>query len=102
MGATMIILEQLGGNRFLAMTGAKNLVRSGDTTLQFSLPRGTANKANKVRIELDANDLYTVSFFNIRGVNVKVIETVEGVFAEDLRRVFTDRTGFYCTLNQAA
>lgn len=91
----MIILEQLGGNRFLAMTGAKNLVRSGDTMLQFSLPRGFAkNSINKVRIELDAaRDVYDLTFYNIRGVTVKVVETIEGVFNCELQRIFTNITG---------
>lgn len=39
------ILTQLGGNRFLAMTGAKQLVDLGNG-LQFAIGRGAKNKAN--------------------------------------------------------
>ena len=52
-----IILAQLGGNRFLAMTGAKQLVDLGDG-LQFSIGRGAKNKANKVVVRL-VGDLFT-------------------------------------------
>ena len=36
------ILTQLGGNRFLAMTGAKDLVNTGKG-LQFAIGRGASN-----------------------------------------------------------
>lgn len=91
------ILSQLGGNKFLAMTGAKNLVGGGDS-LQFSIGRGAVNKANKVRITLNVFDEYTVSFYNYRKLEMKEIETVEGVTVDALRAVFTDRTGMAVSL----
>lgn len=94
----MIILQQLGGNKFIAMTGAKDFVRSGDTMLQFSVGRGATNKTNKVRIELDANDTYTMRFYRIWKMEAKVIEEITGLYAEDLQRIFTDRTGFLTSL----
>lgn len=98
------ILAQLGGNRFLAMTGAKSLVGGADM-LQFDLPRGFAtNKANKVRVTLTASDLYRVSFYkwNARKLDMALIEETDGVHAEDLRAVFTRHTGLDCTLGRAA
>lgn len=90
----MVILDQLGGNKFIAMTGAKQFVRDGDSMLQFSLPRGFAkNKANKVRVELNANDLYDLKFYYIRGVNVHLISTSYNVGAGELQAVFTRETG---------
>lgn len=87
------ILEQLGGNRFVAMTGAKQFV-GGERSLQFSLGRGATNKANKVRVTLATDDTYTVEFFNLRGVNLKPCgEPVERVYADRLQAVFTERTG---------
>ncbi|OHV73354.1 hypothetical protein [Ensifer sp. LCM 4579] len=94
------ILAQLGGNRFLAMTGAKNLLSTGDG-FQFDLPRGLArNKATKVRITLTVADTYTVEFFqwNARRLEMKPVGTVSDVYAEDLRRIFTAETGLDCTL----
>ena len=87
------ILEQLGGNRFAAMTGAKQFV-GGERSLQFSLGRGATNKANKVRVTLATDDTYTVEFFNLRGVNLKPCgEPVERVYADRLQTVFTEATG---------
>lgn len=88
-----VILAQLGGNKFIAMTGAKQLV-AGSNSLQFSIGRGAINKANKVRILLTADDLYTVEFYNLRGVNLKEISRHEGVYADQLQAVFTRQTGF--------
>lgn len=85
------ILEQLGGNRFIAMTGAKQFAGGADM-LQFSIGRGAKNKANKVKVTL-AGDLYRVDFFNIRGVNIKELGTVENVYADRLAAVFTEQTG---------
>ena len=59
------ILAQLGGRRFLAMTGAKNLVGSADT-LAFRLPTNFAtNKANICRITLNGLDLYDLDLYDL-------------------------------------
>lgn len=97
MAATMTtantILEQLGGGKFVAMTGAKSFVGSEDS-LMFALPsRFAKNGINKVRVTLTAMDDYTVEFFSIRGINVKEKGKVEGVYAENLQTVFTQFTG---------
>lgn len=85
------VLQQLGGNRFLAMTGAKNLVDmvSG---LYFSLPRGAKNKANKVSITLDG-DLYTVRFMAIRGTVIAKRGTFNMVYGDRLAALFSEQTG---------
>lgn len=87
------ILRQLGGNRFLAMTGASQLVGS-ESMLMFSLPRGLAtNKANKVRVTLNTLGLYEVEFFMLRKADCRLLEQVNGVYADDLQVVFTRHTG---------
>lgn len=45
-----IILEQLGGSKFLAMTGANHLLSDGNT-LRMNLPKN-ASKANRLWITL--------------------------------------------------
>lgn len=99
MTTAQTILAQLGGNRFSAMTGAKNFV-GGDDMLQFDLGRGAKNKANKVRVTLTTADLYRLDFYRYNGRTFEcpVVDTVDGVFAEDLRRIFTARTGFDTSL----
>jgi hypothetical protein len=89
------ILNQLGGNKFIAMTGAKNFVGS-DKELMFQLPTNQS-KGNKMRITLNA-DLYTVEVFKIRGVEVKTMASREMVYADQLRSVFTSITGLETSL----
>lgn len=100
MTTAQTILAQIGGNRFLAMTGAKNLI--GDNSmLRFDLPRGAAkNKANKVQITLEASDTYRVDFirYDARKLECQTVGTVSDVYADNLRDVFTAATGLYCTL----
>jgi hypothetical protein len=88
------ILSQLGGRRFIAMTGAKNFV--GDaSTLMFSVPAG---KVNKVRVTLDASDTYTVEFYKVRGVDVAKRASHSGVYFDQLRAIFEAETGLRTSL----
>ncbi len=91
------ILEQLGGNRFLAMTGAKQLVGM-DNGLMFGLPRGAKDGINKVRITLTPDDFYTVEFFKIRGIDVRPVGECEMVYADTLRATFEKLTGLRTSL----
>lgn len=93
------ILDQLGNRRFIAMTGARDFV--GDaSSLTFCIGRGAMNKANAVRITLTPADDYTVEFFafSSRTLNTRDCGKVSGVYAENLREVFTARTGFATSL----
>lgn len=91
MSIAQNILQQLGGNRLRVMTGAKNFVDLGNG-LQFDVPCA-GSKANKVKIVLNGHDLYDVSFYKIRGLNVKVVEELSNVYAEDLVERFEEATG---------
>lgn len=86
------ILQQLGGNRFLAMTGAKNLLGSENG---LSMKVGSNDrKVTHVRVNLTPADTYRVEFMNIRGVQPwKTLHVAEDVYAEDLQRIFTEYTG---------
>jgi hypothetical protein len=87
------ILAQLGGNKFLAMTGAKNLVY-GENSLTLKIGRGARNGITHLCVTLDADDTYTVQFHRVRGVKVALVEEISGVYADSLQELFTDRTGF--------
>ena len=102
------ILSQLGGSRFIAMTGAKDFV--GDTNwLKFKIPKN-GSKANYVRITLELNDLYTVEFikftpsrfykktFNYTEPKWEVIQTYNNVDATQLQSIFTQYTKMYTHL----
>lgn len=92
------ILAQLGGNRFVAMTGAKNLMSDGNA-LRFHLPaRFARNGANLVSVELDARDLYTVKFSKYRKLEVTEISVHDHVPADALALLFRDKTGLEVTL----
>ena len=90
------ILSQLGGKRFIAMTGCSNFL-SDINSLSFKLPRGSAkNKATHCTITLDASDTYTVEFVkcNMRAtVYRQVVAETSMVYAESLTELFTAATG---------
>lgn len=88
------ILQQLGGSRFVAMTGARDIV-AGRTWLAFKLPSYFAQRGiNAVRITLDeAADLYRVEFSKVRGLKITPIATHEGVYWDALAALFTRETG---------
>lgn len=87
------IIAQLGGNKFRAMTGAKDFL-SFKNGLGFKLPTRFAKSGiNYVKIILTPDDLYTITFIKYRGIKATTVCECEGVFAEDLQRVFTEKTG---------
>lgn len=90
-----IILNQLGGNKFIAMTGAKDFVRSdAGKWLQFKLPSNFAkDKINCVKITLTPADLYDVEYLYIRGMNVKEVAVSRGIYADMLQADFKETTG---------
>ena len=92
------ILEQLGGNHFKMMTGAKNFLAT-DSGLSFAIPGQGFAKAgiNKLHVILDESDTYTIRAFRVRrskGVPaVKLIGEHSGVYNDMLPAMFTDLTG---------
>ena len=93
-----IILAQLGGSRFTAMTGAKGLMAL-ENGLQMTLPRGLAHRGiNRVRIILDASDTYTIETASYRSLNYTVRETISDVYVDQLRAIFTGMTGLAVSL----
>lgn len=94
------ILQQLGGGRFVAMTGARNLVASHNG-LSFALPGGGGfcrDGINGVCVVLTPADLYDVEFVRRRGAMVKTVKKVEGIFFDQLREVFERATGLRTSL----
>ena len=88
------ILSQLGGNRFVAMTGANTFV-ADKNALIFRLPRG-ANRVVCVRVQLDPSDTYTMKFFAKDGpVGLKEVKSFEDIYADMLQDCFTQVTGLY-------
>jgi len=87
------ILQQLGGRRFIAMTGARNFI-AGKDDLSFRIPGTlTRQRINAVQIRLEPSDTYTVIFFVIRGVKIKEASRHEDVYCDSLCELFRDVTG---------
>lgn len=88
------ILAQLGGNKFIAMTGAFHLLA---ITQGLSLKFKGNKKANYMTVELQADDTYTVIFKHLKTINympvVKDVASFERVYAEQLQDIFTQITG---------
>jgi hypothetical protein len=93
---TQTILTQLGGNKFVTMTGASNLLGS-ENSLSFKVGRNAA-KVTHVRVTLTAMDDYQIEFLAIRGVNVKPVAFKDGLTCEQLAPAFASKTGMALSL----
>lgn len=99
MSIARTILEQLGGNRFLVMTGAE--CSADSRALVIKLPRSLV-----VVVELTPADVYTVKVGKRATMKqifsgkpaVKWLKTYEDVYCDQLREIFTAGTGLHCTL----
>ena len=86
------ILQQLGGNKFIAMTGAKNLGFT-DKGLQMKIGRNSKGGTHVI-IELDrGKDLYNIEFVQVRNFKRKTIKKLKGIYADQLGEIFTRYTG---------
>jgi hypothetical protein len=87
------ILAQLGGSaRLSAMIGAHTF-SGGNNVLTFKFKAQSYNNSNAICIFLTDRDDYTVEFIRTRGVTIKSIKKVDGVYAEDLVRIIASETG---------
>ena len=92
------ILRQLGGGRFVAMTGAKHLCEI-ERGLGFALPNNFAKDGiNAVKITLDPSDTYTVKFMRMTRSSLKTIYEDSDIYCDTLQQTFTERTGLYTSL----
>ena len=95
------VLKQLGGNRFIAMTGAKNFLKD-DHKQMIVFKIGRNNKQiNHVRITLNVMDTYDMEFLycSVKGIKTKSVSN--GVYNDMLQPIFTKHTGLYTSLGVA-
>lgn len=90
------ILKQLGGQRFIMMVGAKNLL-AGDNKMSFKFMRNRS-KANYCRITLNAMDTYNVEFIRCYGSKITTMFEFENIYNDGLVRLFEETTGLYTNL----
>jgi hypothetical protein len=91
------ILEQLGGRRFLAMTGAKNLIGTDDSLI-FMLPYRNGKTPNKVVITLMPSDTYRVEFAIVRGGQALLLSMHDDIYCDALAELFERQTGLRTSL----
>lgn len=105
MGVANTIVEQLGGRKFIAMTGARNFVGS-EPGVSFRLPGGGGfckNGINHINIELDPSDTYTVTFsrkrFHRDGNTTTTFHSIcHDIYFDSLQELFTRETGLAVSL----
>ena len=87
------ILRQLGGNKFIAMTGARNFYAT-ENGIGFKVSATmTRNRINFVKVTLNALDTYDVEFVAIRGTKIKTVAVLDGIYNDQLAEVFEAQTG---------
>lgn len=89
-------IETLGGlNKLSVMINARNFTNStpDDLTFHFS----GSKIANIAKIELE-NDLYSVTLYKAGKSNCKEVETLNGIYADQLKGVFEERTNLRLSL----
>jgi len=90
-------LKQLGGNRFIMMTGAKHF-GVGPNGMSFKIGRNS-KRVNHVTIDLDrGRDLYNMKFDWVTIKGIKNKKTLKGVYADQLAKAFEKYTGMYTSL----
>jgi len=98
MTAGEIILQQLGGNRFIVMTGASQFAQDR-TSLRFALPaRAAKNRIRYCIITLAGDDTYDMEFGTAMGVRYRLVAERRGIYCDQLADVFTAETGLYTRL----
>lgn len=102
------ILNQLGGNKFIAMTGAKDFFTNGNDCC-FSIGKNPSG-ANRIKIVLDPDDTYTIQFMKFTSgwldhkslvyhePKVQTIREVSGLYTENLIDTFVNTTKMYISL----
>jgi hypothetical protein len=97
------ILEQLGGRRFLVMTGASNLGGTVDS-LTMKLPSNlTKGRVTHVRITLTPADVYKVETIRVRGgrkPSVTTVAVADEVYCDMLQDQFLEMTGLFTRFGQ--
>ncbi len=88
------IIEQMGGNMFAHMTGAKHFV-SLESGLRFTIPGHgfTKRGINLVTIILDPSDTYTVRFYKTWKTRIIPVSEHTGIYNDMLQSIFTAETG---------
>ena len=87
-------LKQLGGNKFITMTGSTCFSDGNTLIVKFKMCR----TANIMYITLNDNDLFDVKICKFRGMEVKTVAEMTDAYSDMLRPFFTETTGLRTSL----
>ena len=97
MSVAREILNQLGGNKFRVMTGAKNFMGFSEG-LVMKIGRNSSN-SNYLKITLNSMDLYDMEFAKVsRMGEKKSVTEYNNVYNDSMVEVFDKHTGMYTKL----
>ena len=97
MSVAREILNQLGGNKFRVMTGAKNFMGCSEG-LVMKIGRNSSN-SNYLKITLNSMDLYDMEFAKVsRMGEKKSVTEYNNVYNDSMVEVFEKHTGMYTKL----
>ena len=97
MRVAKTILEQLGGNKFRMMTGAKNF-GARDNSLSMRIGRNSSN-SNYLKITLNSMDTYDMKFCKLtRKFEEKSVTEYNNIYNDMLTDQFIAHTGMYTSL----
>ena len=97
MSVAITILNQLGGNKFRVMTGAKNFI-GYENGVSMRIGRNSSN-SNYLKITLNDSDLYDVRFSKVTKMGEeKSVREFNDVYNDMLVEIFESHTGMYTSL----
>lgn len=87
------ILRQLGGNKFIAMTGA-NGFSYNNNSLTFMIGKNKG-KYKAISITLNPLDLYDIDFIKQKRLPLLEVikETIKNVYVENMLEIIENKTG---------
>jgi hypothetical protein len=95
------MVSQLGGNRFMVMTGSKPQYKETKTNnplIAFKLVRNQS-KANYLKVSyISAMDLYKMEFVKATTSKLETVKVYENIYGDQLHELFTETTGLYTSL----
>ena len=91
------IYRQLG-KKALYMMGMKHVSSSDEKMGALNIRFTGSKKCNHVKIVLNFQDTYDITFYKIRGMDYKIIAEYEDIYVDQLHDIIESETGLYLSL----
>lgn len=87
----------LGGNKAIVMTGGKFIADYEKMILNFHYKM--SKHSNRLEMKYDeGQDLIDLKFLKYRAGKIKEIETIKGLYCDQIQEIFEKKTGLYLTM----